>query len=154
MAFEGLHQVKEAYGRMEARLHNLKKKAEKSIEQTLAIVEVNAATFAWGYVNERFGDKTDELGLHEYKLAGVPVDLGVGLALLGISLFGGLGKYDEHGLNLGNGSTSAFSYRLGGELGRRSRDGGSGKPAAKQVTSGTGPNGGRMHSVEHAYAGT
>ena len=47
--------------------------------------------------------------LKEHKVLGVPTDLGAGLALLGVSFFGGLGKYDVHGINIGSAATGAFT---------------------------------------------
>jgi hypothetical protein len=157
MAFEGLAKIKQLQERLTSRMHSMKAKAEKAIEQSTTVVEVNATLFGWGYVNEAFGEapKDDPSGFKEYKLLGVPADLGAGLALLGVSFFGGLGKYDSHGINIGASSTGGFSYRLGAEMGRRSESA-KGHPvatkgAAPQVTGrAAGPQGGRMHHVEYA----
>ena len=40
-------------------------------------------------------------------LFGLPVDLGVGIALTGVSMFGGFGKYAEHGVNVGAGAIAS-----------------------------------------------
>jgi hypothetical protein len=155
MAFEGLGKIKEMQARLTSRMHSMRAKAEKAIEQTTTVVEVNGTLFGWGYANEKFGEAPadDPSGLKEYKLLGVPADLGAGLAMLGISFFGGLGKYDSHGINVGSASTGAFSYRLGAEMGRRAE-----KPTttkgAPRVGQGTGPNGGRMHHVDYANVTT
>jgi len=156
-AFPGASAAKEVQERLLSRMAGMRKKVEKGISQTTEIVEVNGSLFGWGYANERWGEAPadDPSGLKEYKLLGVPADLATGTALLGVALFGGLGKYEDHGIHLGAGSTGAFSYRLGGEVGRRAeRDDGKKKPAKgpAQVTSGAGPNGGRMHHVEYANA--
>ena len=103
MAFEGLAKVKALQERLTSRMHGMRMKAEKAIEQTTTVVEVNGTLFGWGYANEKFGEapKDDPQGFKEYKLLGVPADLGAGLGLLAVSFFGGLGKYDSHGINIG-----------------------------------------------------
>ena len=53
----------------------------------------------------------------EVKVFGVPVDLGVGIALTGVSMFGGFGKYGEHGINVGAGAIASYAYRSGHQLG-------------------------------------
>lgn len=119
MAFESLSRVKEGYERLQARMHNAAKRNEKAIEQGFAVLETNGGLFAWGWANERYGDPTDQ-GVKELRVLGMPADLAAGGALLGLSFFGGFGKYAEHGINLGNASTGAFSYRMGIEMARKS----------------------------------
>ena len=51
-------------------------------------------------------------------MLGVPVDLGVGFALTGVAMFGGLGRYGEHGVNIGSGALAAYAYRSGYQLGQ------------------------------------
>jgi hypothetical protein len=155
-AFESLAKVKELQERLVTRMGNMRKRAEKGIGQAIAVAEVNGGLAGWGYANERWGEapKDDPTGLREVKIMGIPADLTAGLALVGMSMFGGLGKYDEHGLNLGNASTGAFSYRLGAEAGRRAA-----AKAAQTTTQGAPPqmttgqrgvHGGRVHHVEYA----
>jgi hypothetical protein len=120
MDFQSIGKVKEYAERLNSRMENFRKKNEKAIEQGFALVETNGALFAWGFANERWGKTQDPtIGLNEITVAGVPADLGVGLGLLGLAFFGGLGRYAEHGINLGNGSTGAFAYRMGADLGRK-----------------------------------
>jgi hypothetical protein len=151
--FGSVAKVKEHWERMQARMKNFREKNEKNIERGFAIVEVTGSLFAWGYANERWGQTTDPLGLKEITVVGVPADLGAGIGLLAVGLFGGLGKYAEHGINLGSGSAGAFAYRMGAELGRKGA-----APAAGTTTAGalpTGqqarmPYGGRQHHVTYA----
>ena len=154
MAFESMSRVKELQERLLSRMHNMKKKAEKSIGAAIATVEINGGLAGWGYVNERFGDAPadDPGGLKEHAVMKVPTDLAVGLGLIGVSLFGGLGKYEEHGLNLGNASTGAFSYRLGAQAGRKAlSESGTKTSGAAQVGPRRGvPAGGRTHHVQYA----
>lgn len=48
---------------------------------------------------------------------GIPVDLGVGIAMTGVSMFGGFGRYGEHGVNVGAGAIASYAYRTGYQLG-------------------------------------
>ena len=117
--FGSVAKVKEHWERMNARMKSFREKNEKTIERGFAIAEVSGSLFAWGYANERWGNTTDPLGLKEITVVGVPADLGAGVGLLALGLFGGLGRYAEHGVNLGSGSAGAFAYRMGAELGRK-----------------------------------
>jgi hypothetical protein len=113
--------AKEFQERALARIRHMRAAVEKTAGQAIAVAEVNGSLAGWGYANERWGDqpKDDVIGMRELKVMNVPADLAVGLGLLGFTFFGGMGKYEEHGLYLGIGSTGAFSYRLGAESGRR-----------------------------------
>ncbi len=53
----------------------------------------------------------------------------VGFALTGIAMFGGLGEYREHGVNIGSGALAAYGYRSGFQLGA---DAASNSPSAKR----------------------
>jgi hypothetical protein len=159
MDFGSVAKVKEHFERLQARMHNFRVKNEQTIERAFAVVETNGALFAWGYANERWGKTADPtIGLNEITVIGVPADLGVGIGLLGLSFFGGLGKYAEHGINLGNGSTGAFSYRMGADLGRKGAQESqqSTTSGAEQRQMGAGaarvPYGGRAHHVEYSRA--
>jgi hypothetical protein len=152
--FGSAAKVKEVYERLQSRMHSFRKNSEKQIERGFTILENNGALFAWGYANERWGKTADVTsGLNEITIVGVPADLGVGLGLLGLSFFGGLGKYAEHGVNLGNGSTGAFAYRMGADLGRKGAQHAtttSGAPAQMSAGAARVPVGGRAHHVEYA----
>jgi hypothetical protein len=152
MEFGSVAKVKEHWERMNARMKRFRESNEKNIERGFAIVEVTGSLFGWGYANERWGNTTDPLGLKEVTIAGVPADLGTGVGLLALGLFGGLGKYAEHGINLGSGSAGAFAYRMGAELGRKAvapATTTSGQP--HQFTQGAARVGaGRTHHVTYA----
>src|SRR5579872_3080543 len=113
--------MKEQFERMNARVANIKKANEKTIKTAGAIAFVNGTAAVAGYANERWGSAAaaDPNGFRELRVLGAPVDLLGGFAMLGLSLVGGFGKYDEFGLNVGNGALSAFSYRFGAEFARR-----------------------------------
>jgi hypothetical protein len=150
MAFESLSRVKEGYERLQARMKNAATRNEKAIEQGFAVLEVNGGLFAWGWANEKYGDVTDQ-GVKELRVLGMPADLAAGAGLLGLAFFGGFGKYSEHGINLGNASSGAFSYRMGIEMARKSATAAS-TTTPPAVTSGTetGAYGGRQHQVHYA----
>jgi hypothetical protein len=152
-----MERIKEGYERLQARAKSLRVKTEEMVEDGFAIVEVNGGLFGWGYANETWGDMTDE-GVKELRVLGMPADLAAGGAMLGMALFGGFGKYREHGINLGNASTGAFFNRLGIEMAKK-------QAAGKTKTSGTysrigagtemagavyGPRGGQVHDVHYA----
>jgi hypothetical protein len=150
MAFESLSRVKEGYERLQARMHNAAKRNEKAIEQGFAVLETNGGLFGWGYANEKWGDMTDQ-GVKELRVMGMPADLAAGAGMLGLAFFGGLGKYAEHGINLGNASTGAFSYRMGIEMARKAAS--TATSGAPQVGAGTEmgySRGGRQHHVQYA----
>ena len=159
MAFEhaSMSKMKEIAQRAQHRLATIKKASEKGMHQAFAIAEVNGTLFGWGYANARYGALPAGAAagaMKEIAVMGVPADLGLGVALLGLSLFGGLGMYAEHGINVGNGSTGAFSYRMGTELGEKALSGGTTTPAAGVPRVGAapqrvGPQGGRMHHVQY-----
>ncbi len=113
--------VKEQMERLTSRITNMKKSAEKTIHTASTVLFVNAAAGGFGYVNERWGQApaNDPSGLRELTLLGVPADLGLGAAGLIISLFGGLGRYEDMGLSVSNGALAAFTYRFGAEFARK-----------------------------------
>jgi len=111
--------VKEQMERLTSRITNMKKSAEKTIHTASTVLFVNAAAGGFGYVNERWGPANDPSGLKELTLLGVPADLGIGAAGLIISLFGGLGRYEDMGLSVSNGALAAFTYRFGAEFARK-----------------------------------
>jgi hypothetical protein len=159
MAFESMARVKELQERLVTRMHNFRKRAEKSMGQAILVVEVNGALAGWGYANERWGDPPadDPNGLREHSIMNVPTDLAVGIGMLGVSMFGGLGKYEEHGINIGTGSTGAFSYRLGAVAGRKAAVADAqGKPAktagqpAQVGQGGARMPAGKQHHVQYA----
>ncbi len=154
MPFEhaSMSKMKEIAMRAQGRLASIKKASEKGIHQAFQIAEVNGTLFGWGYANERWGTlpANATTQMKEIAVMGVPADLGVGITMLGLSMFGGFGVYAEHGLNVGNGSTSAFAYRMGGEMGNKAAQPStttSGRLGQRQTV---GPNGGRVHHVQYA----
>jgi hypothetical protein len=159
MAFESMARVKEMTERLQSRIHNIKKHAEEGARVAFAAVEINGAAAAWGYANERWGKapESDPSGLKEMMVAGLPLDLGVGVGLIAASFLGALGTYAEHGTNLGNGSTAAFAYRFGHEFAKKhSASSTTTKGAPPQFATGWhqpyhGAHGGHVHHVPYQY---
>ena len=113
MAFQmTLGEAKEALTRAKHAMGRVREKAEEAIGSGLEVAEVGGTAFGFGYVNGRWGGDEGEM-----KVFGLPVDLGVGIALTGVSMFGGFGKYAEHGVNVGAGAIASYAYRAGHQLG-------------------------------------
>ncbi len=114
MAFtsQSLAKARDYAERMSNKMAKLREHAEDAIGNGIQVTEVGGTSFAFGYANGRWGEDG------EIKMLGVPVDLGVGFALTGVAMFGGLGKYGEHGVNIGSGALAAYAYRSGYQLGQ------------------------------------
>jgi hypothetical protein len=117
MAFQmTLGEAKEALARAKNAMGKVREKAEEAIGHGIEVAEVGGTAFGFGYANAKWGDDG------ELKMFGGPVDLGVGIALTGVAMFGGLGRYAEHGVNVGAGAIAAYAYRTGYQLGAESND--------------------------------
>jgi len=86
-----------------ATVRNVKEKAARPIEIGIQTAEIQGASFLTGLYKGRSGDP---------EVAGVPVDLVGGLALIGVGIVLG-GKSADHLINLGNGVTAAYSSQSG-----------------------------------------
>jgi hypothetical protein len=122
MAFntQSLAKMQDHLERMQGRMAKVREHAEASVGLAIQATEVGGTAFAFGYANGRWGEDG------ELKVLGLPVDLGVGFALTGLSLLGGLGKYAEHGNNVGSGAIAAFAYRSGMQMGAQAAEASSG----------------------------
>lgn len=114
--------------RAQKRMATIREQSEQAIEDVVTVVEVGGSALACSYVHHAWGEN-DEL-----KIVGVPIDIGAGLTLAGLALFGGLGKYREHGVNLGAGAIASYAYRVGAELGKQA----AAKEAANKNSTSTG----------------
>jgi hypothetical protein len=155
MAFDtrSLTKAKEYVERVQQRMARMREKSEEVIGEGIAAAEVAGTAFGLGYANARFGERGS------LQMFGVPVDLGVAVAMHGLAFAGGLGKYAEHGHNIGTGALACYAYRTGAELGSASRAQGqlAGRGAAAQLrgvtTEVAGLGGGDEHATNGA-AGT
>jgi hypothetical protein len=86
-----------------ATVRNVREKAAKPLEIGIQAAEIQGAAFLTGLYKGRSGDP---------EVAGVPVDLVGGLALIGVGIVMG-GKTSDHLVNLGNGVTAAYSSQSG-----------------------------------------
>src|SRR5579875_1118149 len=113
MAFQmTLSEAKDALTRAKHAMARVREKAEDAIGSGIEVAEVGGTAFGFGYANAKWGGDEGEL-----KMFGIPVDQGVGIALTGVSMFGGFGRYGEHGVNVGAGAIASYAYRTGYELG-------------------------------------
>jgi hypothetical protein len=93
------------------KMARFRKHAEEQIGHGIQGAEVSGTAFGMGYLNARYG-KDGEL-----KVLGLPVDLAAAIGMHGVAFAGGLGKYKEHGHNVGDGALASFAYRFGSQLG-------------------------------------
>ena len=114
MAFnsQSLAKTQEYLERMQTRMAKVRQHAETSMGQAIQSAEVTGTAFAFSYANQRWGGEAGEI-----KVLGLPIDLGIGFALTGLALMGGLGKYTEHGVNIGSGALASYAVRSGAQLG-------------------------------------
>jgi hypothetical protein len=126
MAFtsQSIAKARDYAERMSNRMAKIREHAEEAVGNGIQVTEVGGTAFAFGYANGRWGEDG------EIKFLGVPVDLGVGFALTGVAMFGGLGKYGEHGVNIGSGALASYAYRAGHQLGADASSGDTANAAA------------------------
>jgi hypothetical protein len=116
MCFESMARMKELQERLVTRMHNFRKRAEKSMGQAILVVEVNGALAGWGYANERWGDPPPTIRTPR----DIRQDRGDGprrdrCSACRCSVGSGTKARDQHRHR----STGAFSYRLGAVAGVR-----------------------------------
>lgn len=99
------------YEQLKGKIAGIKKKAEHVTEKFVRSVEVTGASFAMGVAN---GRSNDPEGVN---VAGVPVDLGAGLALTVLGYMGAAGKHSDHLNNLGDGCLAHYGAVLGRGVG-------------------------------------
>jgi hypothetical protein len=98
--------------RARSQMEKVKETTEEAVSDTLMIAETGGTAFSLAYANERWGEHG------ELRVLGMPIDLGIATALSGLALMGGLGKYKEHGRNVGAGALATYACRVGSEKGR------------------------------------
>jgi hypothetical protein len=112
MAFDtkSIAKAREYVDKAREKMARIREHAEEAIGTGIQIAEVGGTAFGFGYANARWGQNG------EVKVMGVPADLGVAVALHGVAFMGGLGKYSEHGHNVGSGDGRAARGRTASEL--------------------------------------
>jgi len=98
--------------RAQEKMAKIREHAEEAIGQGIQIAEVSGTAFGFGYANARWGGPKGQV-----EVLGLPADLGAAVALHGVAFMGGLGKYAEHGHNMGTGALASYSYRMGTHFG-------------------------------------
>jgi hypothetical protein len=129
------------------RLHTIREKSERVIDDALQVVETGAASFAAGFANEKWGTNG------ELELVGVPADLLAGVVLSGLAIAGAAGKYHSHALNLGSGGIAAYAYRLGASSGGGPENAQFGPFPWQQQTQGWGRSPRSQHQVHVSSGG-
>ena len=149
-SMSSLARAREFAGRARERMARFRENAEEAIGYGIQHAEVGAVTFGAGFANERYG-KPNAHGDMEVSVAGVPVDLGAAVAVIGVSFAGGLGKQVAHGHNVGSALLGSYAGRMGRQMGRAALQKHNETPA--QVTSGN-PYGQQWgQDRQNAYAG-
>lgn len=116
MAFhiKSIAQAKQMAVAAKTKVEGIRKTYAYGIGETVRVGEIGGAAFGFGWVNGRFG----EAG--ELAVAGIPVDLTVGIALHTAAFLGGFGKGTSgrsHGHNLGTAGIASAAYRFGSQVG-------------------------------------
>lgn len=161
MAFEttSIAKLKEHADSLKRRMASMASKAEKGVDAALTVVEVAGVGFGLGYVNGRYGvipANSTANALPEYDIAGMPADLLGGIALVGVALLGGAGKYEEHAVRVGAAALGAYGYRTGYQMGATAYVNSTGAQSrTTTVTSGAGrsaigPGGVRMRTGDRS----
>jgi len=127
VSMNAVHELAERAHRAEKKIESARDKATEIMGQTLQLVEVAGAAFAFGYAHQRYGVNGELL------VAGVPADLAAGLGLHAFALLGGFSRYSEHGHNLADGCLASYAFRMGSQMGATAAVGGKG---AKTTASG------------------
>jgi hypothetical protein len=108
-------EAQKSNARLEQKMSVSKKRTETVAGNLFELGEVGGSAFAFGFANGKWGEDG------EIKILGhLPADLMVAGLLGGAGLFGGLGKYREHGINIAAGALASFAVRSGLEFGRAS----------------------------------
>ncbi len=94
------------------KMAKIREHAEEAIGTGIQIAEVSGTAFGFGYAHARWGGQRGQV-----EVFGLPADLGIAVALHGVAFMGGLGKYAEHGHNVGTGALASYTYRLGARVG-------------------------------------
>lgn len=127
--------------RAKAQVSRIRERSEAVLDGAFTVGEATGTAAVLGFVNGKYGKAGTGLGQH-LEVAGVPVDLGVGTAVLALSALGGMSpKHEQHAYNVAAGALSAAGYRMAAEY------------AAKQAQPKTGylPGGYGAGAGSHQY---
>lgn len=110
-------QAIERYDSLKRRIAGMRENAEKTTKTVVRTAEVGGAAFGMSFVQTRFIDASGQ----PPQVFGVPLDLGIGIALGGFGLLGGAGAYSEHLTNVSDGCIAAYASAMGRGLGATTR---------------------------------
>lgn len=96
------------YEGLKKRMERFKEKAEGTTEKVVRSVEVGTMALGLGIVNGRSGS---------VEVMGVPLELGLGVALNVAGYFGAAGKYSDHLNNFGDGALASYLTTVGKGIG-------------------------------------
>ena len=130
MAFNkmSIAKAREYVERAKEKMAKVREHAEEAIGQGIQVAEVSGTAFAFGYANARWGGDKGQV-----EVFGLPADLGTAVALHGVAFMGGLGRYSEHGHNVGTGALASYAYRMGTHFGAEAARHAPTRPAATPV---------------------
>lgn len=114
---------------LQKRLARFKEQAAETTEKVVRTVEVGTMALGMGIVQGRAGS---------VEVMGVPMELGVGVALNLAGYFGAAGKYSDHLNNFGDGALASYLTTVGKGVGAAMKAKSLGGGAPKQVTKGVG----------------
>jgi hypothetical protein len=153
MAFNkmSIAKAREYVERAKEKMARIREHAEEAIGQGIQVAEVSGTAFAFGYANARWGGEKGQV-----EVLGLPADLGAAVALHGVAFMGGLGRYSEHGHNVGTGALASYAYRMGTHFGAEASRHGPARPTAAPVAfspNGAPAAGAFSGAPQHAVAG-
>lgn len=127
------HKLLKGYLSAKRSISRLNEKAEETIEGVVRTTETLGATFIFSGIQGAYWDAKDKAGKPTYgvKIAGISLDLGVGIALQTAAILGLGGKYAGHLKNFGDGALASYVANMARGVGYRwSQERKANKPAA------------------------
>lgn len=125
---------KEQLAKLQSRIAKIRENSAEAIRTGVAAIEVTTMAGGLNYLRGRFPKENEDGTVNdEFEVAGVPVNLAVGVLLHGLAFAGAIPQqYGEHAHNLGNGALADYAgqqlFRMGRDSLNEKRKG-EGKPA-------------------------
>lgn len=118
MASSALVKAREHLAKLHSRVASLKGKGEEAVGEAVAAVEVFGGALGGGFLDEKMGTLESD-GVKVYKVQGVPVNIGLGLAAKAAAFMGVAGKHGKHLHDVGNGFLAAYGVKLGESIAKK-----------------------------------
>jgi len=106
-------QLKDAAERAKNAAARAKAQGTMVAREAIQTVEIGAASFAVGFVDQKWGVVDAETGLKQHKINGIPSSLIAGAALKGASAFEVFGDYSRDGFAIASGAIAGWSNTAG-----------------------------------------